>query len=56
MGKRGYLRKCEKCNRYTLQDICPICGTPTKNPHPARFSIEDKFGVYRRKLLLEMDP
>lgn len=56
MGKRGYLRKCEKCNRYTLRNICPICEGRVKSPHPARFSLEDRFGKYRRRLLIEKDP
>ncbi len=44
-----HLFKCEKCNCYTLNKECPVCGNATINPGPAKFSIEDKFGGYRRK-------
>ena len=44
-----HLFKCEKCNCYTLNKKCPVCGNTTINPRPAKFSIEDKFGGYRRK-------
>lgn len=44
------MSKCPKCNRYTLQENCPIDGTKTVSPHPPRFSPEKeaKFGKYRR--------
>lgn len=29
---------------------CPTCDGPVKNAHPARFSIEDRYGSYRRKM------
>jgi H/ACA ribonucleoprotein complex subunit 3 len=41
------LRKCPKCGNYTFQDVCPRCGTPTKVPHPPRFSPVDKYVKYR---------
>lgn len=40
--------KCPKCNIYTLKDICDKCDTKTLSPKPAKFSIEDKQGYYRR--------
>ena len=47
MGK--LLRKCKNCNNYTISKIiCPHCGGQTKNPHPAKYSIQDKYGDYRR--------
>jgi H/ACA ribonucleoprotein complex subunit 3 len=42
------IRKCDNCGRYTLKDICPKCSKKTKNPHPPKFSPEDKYGKYRR--------
>ncbi|HUX99656.1 MAG TPA: RNA-protein complex protein Nop10 [Candidatus Deferrimicrobium sp.] len=49
MGK--LLRKCAGCGQYTiLQEICPKCGGKTVNPNPARFSLVDKYGKYRRAL------
>ena len=43
------LRRCSKCNRYTLQTNCPVCGSETINPHPARFSPDDKYAKYRAR-------
>ncbi|WEU39633.1 MAG: RNA-protein complex protein Nop10 [Candidatus Odinarchaeum yellowstonii] len=46
-----YLRKCTVCGKYTiLKEICPYCSNPTRTPHPAKFSLTDNYGVYRRKL------
>ena len=44
------LHYCNKCREYTLKSICPYCGNKTINPHPPRFSPQDRYGVYRRKL------
>lgn len=44
------LRICPTCARYTLKDACPECGADTRDPHPPKFSPEEKHGVYRRKL------
>jgi len=41
------IRKCT-CGRYTLKEICPVCGSTTKYSRPARFSLEDRYGIYRR--------
>ena len=41
--------KCPKCLEYTLEKSCPKCNLKTLSPIPARFSPEDKYGVYRRK-------
>ena len=41
------MRKCGVCGKYTLQES--HCGQATKNPHPARFSIDDKYAKYRRQ-------
>ena len=42
------LRHCVKCDRYTLnQERCPVCGGPVKVPHPAKFSMDDRFRKYR---------
>jgi H/ACA ribonucleoprotein complex subunit 3 len=45
----GNLKKCETCNRYTLQDQCPECGEPARDPAPPKFSFPDKYGEYRRQ-------
>jgi len=45
--------KCLQCGRYTIdKGRCPYCGGALKNPHPAKFSPEDKYGKYRRMLKL----
>ncbi len=48
------MRKCPKCGEYTLRDTCPKCGEKTCTPLPPRFSPEDPYGVYRRKLRKEL--
>lgn len=35
---------------YTLKEACPACGRATVKPGPAKYSPEDAYGVYRRKL------
>ena len=44
--------KCSKCGRYTMKDICNICGIKTISPKPAKYSPEDPYGEYRRKAKL----
>ncbi|MFA5943730.1 MAG: RNA-protein complex protein Nop10 [Candidatus Thermoplasmatota archaeon] len=44
------LKRCLKCKEYTLQDTCPHCGGAAKPNRPAKFSPEDQYGAYRRKL------
>ncbi|RLE80845.1 MAG: RNA-protein complex protein Nop10 [Thermoprotei archaeon] len=48
MKAMGRIRKCKSCGRYTLKENCPVCGAPTVDPHPPRFSPEDRYGKYRR--------
>ncbi|MBU7023167.1 MAG: RNA-protein complex protein Nop10 [Theionarchaea archaeon] len=43
------LKKCTVCGRYTLKDMC-ACGGRADTVKPPRFSPEDKYGEYRRKL------
>ncbi len=44
------LRRCPACKEYTLQDACPRDGTRTVGAKPAKYSPEDSYGEYRRKL------
>ena len=45
---QAILRRCKRCGRYTLRkDKCPVCGGEVENPHPPKFSPEDKYGLYR---------
>ncbi|MFC1802664.1 RNA-protein complex protein Nop10 [Thermoproteota archaeon] len=41
------LRRCKNCNFYTLKDICTKCGGEAVSPHPAKFSMDDKYRKYR---------
>ncbi|MCX8197226.1 MAG: RNA-protein complex protein Nop10 [Candidatus Micrarchaeota archaeon] len=42
------IRRCAVCSSYTLDDT--HCGVPTKNPHPPKFSPQDRYAQYRRKM------
>ncbi len=44
------MKKCKSCGIYTLSDTCPECGGETSSPHPPKFSPEDPYGEYRRRL------
>lgn len=44
------MMKCRACGHYTLHARCPLCDKPTGPPGPARYSPEDPYGEYRRKL------
>jgi H/ACA ribonucleoprotein complex subunit 3 len=48
------MHKCCSCNEYTINKICPNCGGNIKVVYPPKYSIEDKYGKYRRKLKEEM--
>jgi H/ACA ribonucleoprotein complex subunit 3 len=47
------LRKCITCNQYTFKETCPKCNKKTVIPVPPKFSPQDKYGKYRRKLIGE---
>ncbi len=32
-----------------MKDVCRRCDVKTENPKPAKFSVEDPYGKYRRK-------
>ncbi len=42
-----HILKCAKCGKYTMQTKC--CNKETINPKPAKYSVDDKYGSYRRK-------
>ncbi|HDN81394.1 MAG: RNA-protein complex protein Nop10 [Methanomicrobia archaeon] len=46
------IRKCFSCGTYTFKQECPKCHSQTYYPKPPKFSLEDKYGKYRRKLKL----
>ncbi|MBN2156286.1 MAG: RNA-protein complex protein Nop10 [Candidatus Lokiarchaeota archaeon] len=48
------LHYCPKCEEYTLSiNICSRCGSKVKNPHPPKFSPQDKYQKYRIPLFKE---
>jgi H/ACA ribonucleoprotein complex subunit 3 len=51
---RTTLRKCPSCRAYTLKDTCPKCAGATFMPLPAKYSPEDRYGEYRRRLKKEI--
>lgn len=51
---KTHLRKCPACRRYTLAATCPQCKGATLMPIPAKYSPEDRYGEYRRRLKKEM--
>lgn len=45
------LRKCIKCGEYTLKKrLCPYCNGEVRIPHPAKFSPDDKYAIYKSAL------
>jgi len=50
---RSFLRRCTKCGKYTLDDLCQSCSSPTSTPVPVRFSPDDRYGEYRRISVME---
>jgi len=47
------IRKCKNCKIYTFKEICPICSNKTFRIIPPKFSPDDKWGDYRRKMKKE---
>ncbi|HLD00731.1 MAG TPA: nucleolar RNA-binding Nop10p family protein [Candidatus Nanoarchaeia archaeon] len=42
--------KCILCGKYTLLKNCPECSKEVVPPKPPKFSLEDKYASYRRKI------
>jgi H/ACA ribonucleoprotein complex subunit 3 len=47
------LHRCGSCKEYTLATVCPHCGGAAVPNRPAKFSPEDRYGDYRRRLRKE---
>jgi H/ACA ribonucleoprotein complex subunit 3 len=41
------IRKCTACGGYTLASKCPKCGAQSLDPHPPKYSPDDKYVRYR---------
>ncbi len=46
---KNQILKCTGCGKYTMKESC-ICGSKALSPKPPKFSPEDKYGEYRRKV------
>ena len=44
-----HILKCTSCGNYTLKDKCN-CSDKAVNPKPPKYSPEDKYSSYRRKV------
>ena len=44
-----HIFKCVSCNTYTLHEQCPACSGKAIRPLPPKFSLDDKYGKYRRE-------
>ncbi|QQG39113.1 MAG: ribosome biogenesis protein [Candidatus Woesearchaeota archaeon] len=40
---------CKTCDIFTLKQNCTNCNKNTLTTKPAKFSLEDKHGIYRRR-------
>ncbi len=45
-----HIFNCKDCKLYTLKNKCPNCGKTTVSPIPPKYSPDDKYGMYRRKV------
>lgn len=48
-----HILKCNKCFKYTMKKECE-CGGKVLNVQPAKFSLQDTYGKYRRKVKEEV--
>jgi len=44
-----HILKCSDCGAYTLKKSC-ACGGTAVSPKPPKYSVEDKYASYRRKV------
>ncbi|GAA5819540.1 MAG: RNA-protein complex protein Nop10 [Methanobrevibacter sp. CfCl-M3] len=44
------MMKCKSCSIYTMKSKCPSCSGDLNVVYPPKYSIDDKYGKYRRKL------
>ena len=44
-----HILKCQKCGKYTLSVKCE-CGEKAVENKPPKYSPEDKYSMYRRKV------
>jgi len=42
--------RCTACRTYTMKPRCPQCSHRAATPTPPKYSPEDRYGEYRRRL------
>ncbi|HLC90809.1 MAG TPA: nucleolar RNA-binding Nop10p family protein [Candidatus Nanoarchaeia archaeon] len=47
-----HIYQCVSCRKYTLSETCSPCGTATVRPLPPKYSPQEKYADYRRKIKL----
>ncbi|HEY1247753.1 MAG TPA: RNA-protein complex protein Nop10 [Nitrososphaera sp.] len=47
MELKHLIRRCPSCKTYTLNRECPNCKSATIDPHPPKYSPDDKYIRYR---------
>ena len=47
-----HILKCEKCKTYTMKELCK-CSNKAVTVKPAKYSPDEKYGGYRRKVKSE---
>ncbi len=52
---KSRIHRCGSCGKYTLKDKCPGCGGSAIGSKPARFSPQDPYGKYRRRMKKEIE-
>jgi len=52
---KSRIHRCGSCGKYTLKDKCPDCGSVVTGTKPARFSPQDPYGKYRRRMKKEIE-
>lgn len=45
------IMKCVDCGQYTLGEVCSRCGGETKSAHPAKYSPDDEYAIYKARPL-----
>jgi len=49
-----HIYKCKNCKIYTTNIKCPKCGIETTLSIPPKYSPDDKYASYRRKVKSDM--
>jgi len=47
-----HILKCQQCGKYTMKEECS-CGGKAVSPRPPKFSPDDKYAEYRRKVKMK---